>query len=51
MNPEETLTKKALSVSHRTYADASEREEDAVNELRKALKQMMRKELLNEKQF
>lgn len=51
MNPEEILTKKALSIPHRTYADPKEREKDAVTELRKALKEMMRKELLNEKQF
>jgi len=51
MNSDEILTKKALSIPHRTYADPSERDEDAVNELRNALKEMMRKELLDEKQF
>ncbi|MCW4001604.1 MAG: site-specific integrase [Candidatus Bathyarchaeota archaeon] len=51
MNPEEILTKKALSTPHRIYAGALDRDEDTVSELRKALKEMMRKELLDEKQF
>jgi len=51
MDPEEILTKRALTTPHRTYADTSAREADAVTELRKALKEMTRKELLDEKQF
>lgn len=51
MNPEEILTKRALTTPHRTYADTSTREADAVTELRKALKETMRRELLDEKQF
>jgi hypothetical protein len=51
MNPEEILTKKALSLPHRTFISPTARQEDAVTELRRALKEMMRKELLNEKQF
>jgi hypothetical protein len=49
MDPEEILTKKALAKPHRVYADAKDREEDQVRALRTALKDMMRKELMNAK--
>lgn len=49
MNPEEILTKKALSQPHRVYATPYERQENHVKALRHALKEMMRKELLNQK--
>ena len=47
MNPEEILTKKTLSEPHRAYVDPGEREENEVQALSRALKNMMRKELLN----
>jgi hypothetical protein len=50
LNPEEILTKKALSEPHRTYASPYEREDQNVKALSQALKEMMRKELLDAKQ-
>lgn len=47
MNPEEILTREALSQPHRTYAQPSLGQEDQVKALSKALKEMMRKELLD----
>ncbi|MDI6905293.1 MAG: hypothetical protein QMD13_07395 [Candidatus Bathyarchaeia archaeon] len=49
MNPEEILTKEALSQPHRTYATPTQREEDQIKTLAFALKETMRKELLAEK--
>jgi len=49
MNPDEILTRKALAQPHRTYTGPSERDEELVGELRNALKEMMRKELLDAK--
>jgi integrase len=46
MNPEEILTKNALSEPHHVYADLRDREEDQVKALSTALKDMMRKELV-----
>ena len=48
-NPEEFLTKKALAKPHRVYAGPRDREENHVRALSTALKDMMRKELLNAK--
>ena len=47
MDPEEILTKKALAEPHRIYAAPRDREEDQVRALSTALKDMMRKELMN----
>jgi len=47
MNPEEILTKEALSRPHRAYTQPQQREEEQVKAVRLALKEMMRKELLN----
>lgn len=49
MEPDEILTKKVLSMPHRTYVRPYEREEDQIRELRHALKEMVRKELLEAK--
>ena len=49
MDPEEILTKKALAEPHRVYAGPRDREEDQVAALSTALKNMMRKELMNAK--
>jgi len=49
MDPEEILTKKALANPHRVYAGSRDREEDQVRALSAALKDMMRKELINAK--
>jgi integrase len=49
MDPEEILTKKALAEPHRVYAGPRDREEDQVRALSTALKDMMRKELMNAK--
>jgi len=49
MNPEEILTKEALSQPHRTYTTHHEREEDQVKTLALALKETIKKELLAEK--
>jgi len=46
LNPEEVLTKEALSQPHRTFISNTE---DQVKTLSQALKEMMRKELLNGK--
>jgi hypothetical protein len=46
LNPEEVLTKEALSQPHRTVISNTE---DQVKTLSQALKEMMRKELLNSK--
>jgi len=47
MNPEEILTREALSQPHRTYTQPNLRQEDQVQALSHALKEMMRKELLD----
>jgi len=47
MNPEEILTRKALTMPQRTYAQPYDMESEQVAELRNALKQMVRKELLD----
>ncbi|MCP8304528.1 MAG: hypothetical protein H3Z50_03540 [archaeon] len=49
MNPEEILTKEALAMPHRTYVDSYGRKEDQVKTLSSALKEMMKKELLDAK--
>ena len=49
MNPEEILTKKALTEPHRVYVDLRDRGEDQVKALSAALKEMLRKELLGVK--
>lgn len=49
MNPEKVLAKEALSKPHRTYIEPHRREEEHVKALSIALKDMMRKELLNNK--
>jgi len=47
MNPEQILTKEALSQPHRVCAGPAGDEEDQVKALSSALKEMMRRELLN----
>jgi monoamine oxidase len=49
MNPEQILTKEALSIPHRTYVSVNEREEDEIASLGKALKEMLKKEILDAK--
>jgi len=49
MNPDEILTKKVLAEPHRMYADPSDLEEEQVRTLSTALKDMMKKELMNAK--
>jgi hypothetical protein len=46
MNPEEILTRKAFSEGH-AVCTSGEQEEQAIKELSNALKDMMRKELLD----
>ena len=46
MNPEQILTKQALA-PHRAYVSSPEFEQNQVRRLSKALKEMMRAELLN----
>jgi len=50
MNPEEILTREALSIRHHRYATPYDREENHIKTLRRSLKEMMRKELLDKKQ-
>lgn len=50
LNPEEVLTKEALSQPHRTYVDTTHHEEDQIKALRTALKDMMKKEFLDARQ-
>jgi len=47
-DPEQYLVKEALTQPHRTYIGPSEREEDQIKTLSQTLKQIMKKELLNE---
>lgn len=47
MNPEEILTRKALTMRAARYVAPARREEEEIRELRQALKEMLRKELLN----
>lgn len=47
MNPEEILTRKALTMRAATYVAPTQREEQEVRELSQALKEMLRKELLD----
>lgn len=47
MNPEEILTKEALTQPYRTYVETVQQEDDQVKALSRALKEMMRKELLD----
>lgn len=47
MNSDEILAKEAMSRPHRAYIGPREREEEQVKALSTALKEMMRKELLN----
>jgi site-specific recombinase XerD len=49
MNPEEVLTREALNRPYRTIAQPAHVEEEQVKSLSQALKEMMRKELLNGK--
>jgi hypothetical protein len=49
LNPDEVLTREAMSAPHRIYASPTEREGDQVKELSSALKDMMLKELSNGK--
>jgi len=49
MNPDEILTKKVLAEPHRLYDNLREREEDQVRTLSTALRDLMRKELMNAK--
>jgi len=46
MNPEELLTKRALAMPHRTIANIGDREQEEIQELSNALKDIMRKEML-----
>lgn len=46
MDPEKILTREALSEPHRTYVGYEEREDRELQSLSKALKEMVRKELL-----
>jgi len=50
LNPDEILTKKALSMPHRTVVAPVNNEEEQVKALSKALKEMLLKELLSTKQ-
>jgi hypothetical protein len=45
MNPEEILTKQALTEPHRTIIDRSQIEENQIHQLSIALKQQLLKEL------
>jgi integrase len=47
MNPDEILTRKALTMPARVYAQTNGMESDQITELRNALRDMMRKELLD----
>ena len=47
MNPEEILTRKALTMRAATYVAPTQREEQEIRELRQALKEMLRRELLD----
>lgn len=47
MDPERILVKEALAEPHRIYATAIGREEERVRQLSQALKEMLRRELLN----
>ena len=49
MNPDEILTRQALSQPHRVYGTPYERQENHAKTLRHALKEMMKKELLSKK--
>jgi hypothetical protein len=49
MNPEEGLTRETLSRPYATYMQPKSYEEEQVKSLSQALKDMMRKELLNSK--
>ena len=49
MNPEEVLTREALNRPYRSYVQPLCDEEEQVKSLSQALKEMMRKELLNAK--
>lgn len=51
MNPEEILTREALTQGHAYAIKPEEREEEQVKALRRALKEMMRKELLNVREY
>lgn len=46
MEPEKILTRKVFAEPHRVYVGPRDREEDQVNALITALKDMMRKELV-----
>jgi hypothetical protein len=50
MNPEELLTKQALSSPHTTYADPTARENDQIRALSAALRDQMRREILEGKE-
>ncbi len=50
MEPERILTREALSQPHRAYVGSMESEETQIQALSNALKEMMRKELLNPQQ-
>lgn len=45
MNPEEVLTKEALSMPHRTVASNADFEEDQIKVLGKALRDVIKSEL------
>jgi len=46
LEPDKTLTREALSETHRIYATADEREERQISLLGQALKESLRKQLL-----
>jgi hypothetical protein len=50
MNPEEILSREAFSQPHRTIATEDNHQEDQVKALSRALKEMMKRELLNSQQ-
>jgi hypothetical protein len=50
LNPEEVLTREALTRPYTTYVDPKSCEEEQVKSLSVALKDIMRKELLNAKE-
>jgi hypothetical protein len=50
LNPEEILTRKALSQPHRTYIDPNDREQEQIRELSHALKETIIEELLKANQ-
>jgi hypothetical protein len=49
MNPDEVLTRETLTRPYATYVQPASYEEEQVKSLSQALKDMMRKELLNSK--